>query len=1131
MDVIKPNDVVHNMYRFEHPIGHGAYGMVWKGHQIHMDKPVAIKVIDTHNLDQASIERVKQECRIGGELSHKAQVVHVENAFPEKDHFFIVMELMTGGSLEHYLRDHPHPDFGLTLVWALAMCAALTEVHAKGIVHRDIKPQNILLTDDGLVKLGDFGISHLPDSGLTTVYQPGTPGYRAPEQEANAQVDGAADVYSLCAVFFEVWAGGKFIQFKHADPAIIHEEFTFSLKANYPQLSATTREKLIAVLLGGLRPRTERISLSHLQTSLTEIQKTWQKGGESVEAVATAQAQVSQQIKKPPQQTVVSNLPQLPVAAKSRPFGRTALTDWLEDEFGQWYKRSPVNDVVLWYDPDEQWRDMLDQLSPSLNLIRYDGSLLKVRYELEKRPLDRLSVAYLPLKREETDYLLPFQFTSKLFTDSLYDFLLRHQIALPRSGAQRQEMARMLPMLARESIGQGVEFWRDVTTPGKARQKIIQDFRGLLGRFLDAPTAVWQSLQPDGQAEHLLKMVQKELGFGESLDEPQAYAYKLFVHLCLVDLYVQTNGAEGFPLKHLLPASTRFPECRSVFQSWRYDSRYQTRFITYSRQLEQDYPELVSWAQAHASRFDDPPLLSLAETAWKEMAEAIARWKSFEEALAKLAEKKLSVQQAAQSFWSQQGFTPGWAALHQVGELMNHIQRVLDQLLQMKSVAVIVKAYTSDWWQIDERYRQTKLALQTPFTGNDVLAGWVDRFYTRFLGDSNQQWTAKLAEHGQWDFAGILPAQNSFWTTAQTEERTAVFLVDGLRYDLGQAIKAALPTNVECSLQAMITGLPSTTPLGMSALMPEAENRTIGWQGKDWHITVPEFEGNLAQKAQRDKWLQTKLTAVQVLNLDTLLKPDTSIDNKTKTLVVTTGDIDTIGENTAKLDPAILDTLVDQLVRGAQKALRSGFTAVHIVSDHGFLLLDKVTDHGKAELPKQNWLKKRVRYAIGKNLPATEHLQFSIPGSENLIGWFPHSVVCFKAFGQYNYVHGGPSLQEVIIPHLTIRSSQMGQPVGVAIDCADETRTAIFKVNLQPVPQALISLEREVRLALERADGTVIHEATEIIGMDNPVVKNLKIKPSDNIPYGETITVSVYDVRTQARLAQHNIRVLVSLEL
>ena len=57
-------------------------------------------------------------------------------------------------------------------------------------------------------------------------------------------------------------------------------------------------------------------------------------------------------------------------------------------------------------------------------------------------------------------------------------------------------------------------------------------------------------------------------------------------------------------------------------------------------------------------------------------------------------------------------------------------------------------AVTEDWWQVDSAYRQTKLVLQTPFTGYDTLSGWVDRFYRRFLSDSNQQWTAKLAEQG-----------------------------------------------------------------------------------------------------------------------------------------------------------------------------------------------------------------------------------------------------------------------------------------------------------------------------------------------------------------------------------------------
>ena len=115
---IKPGEVIRS-YRFEHPIGHGAYGMVWKGHHEHLDVPVAIKAIDTHDLDTQSLERVKQECWVGGKLTHKEHVVEVRDAFPEGKCFFIVMELMTGGSLERYLREHPHPNLGLTLAWAL----------------------------------------------------------------------------------------------------------------------------------------------------------------------------------------------------------------------------------------------------------------------------------------------------------------------------------------------------------------------------------------------------------------------------------------------------------------------------------------------------------------------------------------------------------------------------------------------------------------------------------------------------------------------------------------------------------------------------------------------------------------------------------------------------------------------------------------------------------------------------------------------------------------------------------------------------------------------------------------------------------------------------------------------------
>jgi len=269
---IKPGDVIGN-YHFEHPIGHGAYGVVWQGLHQYLEQPVAIKVIDTYALDKRDIERVMQECRIGGKLSNKAQVVEVRDAFPKDDQFFIVMELMSGGSLDDYLRQHPHPDFDLTLSWILDLCNALAEVHALDIVHRDIKPQNILLTDDIQVKLSDFGVAHFPGVNLTTVYQPGTHLYQAPEQETNQTVDAKTDVYALCAVFFEVWTRQQYFRYRDTDRSIVREEMSLFFADHYSHLSPELRNQMIDIILAGLLPHPERIFLANLQAALLAIQE------------------------------------------------------------------------------------------------------------------------------------------------------------------------------------------------------------------------------------------------------------------------------------------------------------------------------------------------------------------------------------------------------------------------------------------------------------------------------------------------------------------------------------------------------------------------------------------------------------------------------------------------------------------------------------------------------------------------------------------------------------------------------------------------------------------------------------------------------------------------------------------
>jgi serine/threonine protein kinase len=1127
---IKPNDTIHS-YRFEHPIGHGAYGMVWKVHHLYLDRPFAAKVIDTRNLDAQDLERVKQECRIGGKLEHKDHVVQVQDAFPEGDYFYIVMELMTGGSLERYLRDHPHPGFGLTLAWALDLCAALEQVHALDVVHRDIKPQNILLADDAQIKLSDFGVSHLPDSGLTTVFQPGTPGYRAPEQEANQPVDAGADVYALCAVLFEVWTGQKHVRYKHADREVVREEMSLFLAEGYPDLAPALSDRLVNLVLSGLRSRQERISLAELKASLDAIQRDWLQGETGEQAISVAQAQVAQQLKSIAHPTVVSNLPQRPVAARSKPAGQTVLTEWLEDQFGLWYKASASNNVILWFDPEGEWQPLLDGLSPNLNLLRYRGSLLETRYRLEQRPLDQLTVVYLPMKQEEADYLLPYRFTSRIFCETLYDFLTERGAPLPQGARERREIKAMLPLLARESVGKGASFWESVTSVKGAWAALIPDFAGQMGQFLDQPQETWKSLQQGGRAAYFGAMIEAQFGFAAPADDPEGYARALVTHMCLVDLYWQAGAPDDF--SYPLPDARFLDACRSALTTWRYDSRYRDRFAQYARSIEADYAGLLDWARAHADRLQDPPLPGVARAAWERVASEIAGWTTLDDARAYAGQQRGRIRQAAKSFWSTLGETPGWAALALADELMCAVGGALDELGGFDAPAGMIRAYVERWWQVDRTYRHCKRALEGSFSGSAALAGWVDRFYMRFLTETNQRWTLLLSSQNAWGFPGVLPSQDAFWQRAagSTASRRAVFLVDALRYELGHVLLDRLSAEYDAGIEAMATSLPSNTSLGMSALLPGAEKREIGWQDKDWRISVPGFEGNLAGKADRDKWLQACLPSVEIVTLQQLLSPAATIGNDVKWLIVTSGEIDAIGENARTLTPTVLDDLVERVARGVRRAAQAGFGEIHVVGDHGFLLFDRVADHGKVELAQGEWLKKGPRYAISRQAEAVGHLRFPIPGSKELVGCFPHGIVCFKAWGQYNYVHGGPALQEVIVPHLTVRSSPLSLPVGVEIEADTETRVAFFKVTLRPVPRGLLSMEREVRLALERQGGDLIRDSVEVVGLKEPVVKNLKVYPQDNVPYGETLHITAYDAQTGERLARHAIRFVVSLDL
>jgi serine/threonine-protein kinase len=196
-------------YRLARALAHGGMAQVWEARDEVLDRMVAVKVLHPHLAgDEALVARFRQEAVAAARLSHPNVVATydtgVDQGFP-----FIVMELVWGKPLRRVLDEDGALPVERALDIAAQVAGALDYAHRSGIVHRDVKPGNILLCDDGRAKVADFGIAKaLAGSDLTqTGMVLGTARYLSPEQVNGLPLDGRSDVYALGVVLYEMLCG------------------------------------------------------------------------------------------------------------------------------------------------------------------------------------------------------------------------------------------------------------------------------------------------------------------------------------------------------------------------------------------------------------------------------------------------------------------------------------------------------------------------------------------------------------------------------------------------------------------------------------------------------------------------------------------------------------------------------------------------------------------------------------------------------------------------------------------------------------------------------------------------------------------------------------------------------------
>ncbi len=212
-DLLRPGTLFANRYEVKEILGMGGMGVVYRAFDRELREPVAIKTLRPEALagDGVALERFKQEIRLARKIAHR-NVVRTYDLGEVSGMYYLTMEYVEGTTLKQLISTRGRLPVPVALTIGKQLCRALEVAHEQGVIHRDIKPQNIVVDPTGFLKVMDFGIARLATppqgKGLTQEGMSiGTPDYMSPEQLSGMELDARSDLYSAGVVLFECLTG------------------------------------------------------------------------------------------------------------------------------------------------------------------------------------------------------------------------------------------------------------------------------------------------------------------------------------------------------------------------------------------------------------------------------------------------------------------------------------------------------------------------------------------------------------------------------------------------------------------------------------------------------------------------------------------------------------------------------------------------------------------------------------------------------------------------------------------------------------------------------------------------------------------------------------------------------------
>lgn len=735
----------------------------------------------------------------------------------------------------------------------------------------------------------------------------------------------------------------------------------------------------------------------------------------------------------------------------------TSFKTWLLAEIRQSLGAKSANHLVLWCDPERVWKPLLERVAEGADFELWSEEkhelLLRDRL-LRAPPASR--VVWLPCTREEIGYLRVFELrAADVKTWSLPEALRGYGVEL--TSEQLVELRPLLAAHTQEWLDRPRVAWKELT-PGHAKGVLMDDGRML--EILATPGTDFDALVKEDRFSLFARRVREDFGLPEPKpSDADAWRIQALAALLCTEAAAKCPDHPPGEQARIIPPGAQRERALRLLGGW----QKHVDLLAAFEQLASKADALTS-LQFWARNLERLPAAALASPAaeralFEREVTKLGAIESFSD-LAKALESQLTTYQAHdRGFWGSRATTPVlWRQLDRLAVAAGALAQNIGAEKLWKRTTDAVTWFTASGWEAD--HQAEKLFSDDPKLPGGLVSvlAKLRRAYLRHLDASNGVFSELLANEGV-DSLGLSFAGDVMKPIAErasTKEPVAVLVLDACRYDAGCRLAEMLKregAGVRAEVSSARAPLPSITAIGMPFCLPgdTGELRAAVEDGKIC-VTASGFTGNLSDADQRREWLKQryKLKDGSFLFVEHVADSTTSADLSAKTL----GKLvfvfaDELDDHDCWLKPFGLDQNLERYATVIRRLRAAGYNTVHVVTDHGSFYWNPAPDEKDVAKPEGEIRFASRRAIVGSDLKHASAFCLPMTGSE-LQCCVPRSVNTFKTYGRIGFFHGGPTLQELVTPMLTIRWPRKAKKTDVVLKPITQITSLMQRVEVAP---------------------------------------------------------------------------------